>query len=370
MKKINYLFLTFLFIMIFYGCSNSEPSNVTSKSELSQLPSVSEKSEEIQIGKIDDLGGTVIAVDKFDNGFKISDLIGITKDERYYLFQLNRFVEGSNELNDRAKLVIWDNKEKCIFDETSGRYASSHIGKPIINVEERKVYFTDIKGVYLVDFKKDESIDILKKYQIKSSKETSAEWENKISYVDQIAYDDENLFINISFKENSKENYKIYRINENGCKEIIINIQDEIRYIRNLGIIDGKKFVYRINSKFYVVDYDGNILEERPLIDNNKFNLLGSNSEVVSSDGKKLLYSSGKTPTDINIYDFETKETRILCPGGIRNDGSGDILLAEKYGESYLNFWTGNNSVFAIIGLYKDNQPDNETVVAKTFKVN
>jgi len=78
----------------------------------------------------------------------------------------------------------------------------------------------------------------------------------------------------------------------------------------------------------------------------------------------------GSALLNTNIYDFETKETRILCPGGIRNDGSEDILLAEKYGESYLNFWTGNNSVFAIIGLYKDNQPDNRTVVAKIFKLN
>ena len=44
-------------------------------------------------------------------------------------------------------------------------------------------------------------------------------------------------------------------------------------------------------------------------------------------------------------------------------------MLIKKYGDSHTNFWLGNNSVIAVVNLYKESTVKSETVIAKVFEV-
>ncbi|MEN2776903.1 hypothetical protein [Acetivibrio clariflavus] len=210
-------------------------------------------------------------------------------------------------------------------------------------------------------------MDLFQKYILKYMKDDGIDWENVNGFVDWPAYDNGNLFVNVVFSVDSKQKCKLYHIKDNECKEVKIKINEEIAYMRSLGAIEGNRLMYRINSKFYIIDYEGNVLEERLLIDDEIFNTLGAYRMRVSYDGKKILYELGKNPIDLNIYDLETGKTRVLCPGGYNDGEYGDKDTFELYGLSYINLWSGNNTVIVVIELY-DKESGNQTIVAKAFE--
>jgi len=242
------------------------------------------------------------------------------------------------------------------------------MGYPIIDEKELKVYYRGVKTVCYVDFRKDETVDLFQKFILKHMREDGMDWENVNGFVDWLAYDRGNLFVNVVFSVDSNQRCKLYHIKDDECKEVKIKTDEEIAYMRSLGAIEGNRLMYRINSKFNIIDYEGNVLEERPLIDDERFNTLGAYSMRVSYDGKKILYDLGKTPVDLNIYDFETGKTRVLFPSGYNDGKYGDEKTIELYGNSYMSFWLGERSVFAVID-YNDIESENQMFIAKIYEV-
>jgi|BioPla2DNA2_1021312.scaffolds.fasta_scaffold00251_34 hypothetical protein len=94
--------------MLLAGCSNNLVFRKGNDSEIIPAPTVLQNQTpaiqnngEIAVGETDDLGGTVIAVEQFDNGFNISDMVGVSRDRRYYLFQIDSS-DGEDKLNDNV----------------------------------------------------------------------------------------------------------------------------------------------------------------------------------------------------------------------------------------------------------------------------
>lgn len=68
-----------------------------------------EKFKGFQIGYKDDLGGTIIAIEKIDK-YNLKNLSGISRNGRYFLFHNAGQTESG--LEDNTTLTIWDNEEK------------------------------------------------------------------------------------------------------------------------------------------------------------------------------------------------------------------------------------------------------------------
>jgi len=167
----------------------------------------------------------------------------------------------------------------------------------------------------------------------------------------------------------------MYRIKDEECTKINMGIKEKIGSMGILGTIEENKLMLLINSGFYIIDFDGNVLEKRPLINNKDFKTYGSSYMYPSYDGKKLLYSLGKTATDLYVYDFETKEVKELCPGGRNYLGMNIASIREKYGVCHNAFWAGSDKIVAIITLgetifyYGSSYSDDRAVIAKEYKI-
>lgn len=329
---------------------------------------------QVNIGDKDEYGGTVIAVDKFDNNYDIGALTAVSKDGRYYLFRLDTFDGNLYEASKNAKLVIWDSIDKKEVDRIEGKLAGEHMRNSVLDMENKRIYYDDMLCVNYIDLKQKKKVDVLSKFKIKPGKEYMDEFGNHQYNVGFLAFDNGNLFVCTRLeKDTDKPVCTLYRINGEECKKINIDIKEKIAFLSVLGIVDGNKMMCRINSKFYITDFDGNILEERPMIDNKDFNTLGSSYMYPSNDGRKLLYSLGKTPTDLYVYDFETREVKVLCPGGRNYLGMSIPSIREKYGECFDAFWAGNGRIIAKIALYEGEMKfplGYDAVAAKEYEVN
>jgi hypothetical protein len=324
----------------------------------------------VKSGDKDDYGGTVIAVDNFDNEYNLGALRSISKDGRYYLFQQAQYDNKTHEPSKKAKLVIWDSIDKKAVNSIEGEIAAVYMRNSVLDMENRRVYYGDMYSVNYIDLKRAEKVDVLSKYKIKPGKEFVDESGNLQYNIGFIAFDNGALFVRIiDQREHDNLVYNLYQIKDEKLKNININIKTEIDYMEILGTIEGSRLMLQINSKFYITDFDGNVIEERPLIKNKDFENLGSSYMYPSYDGKKLLYSLCKTPTDLYMYNFETKEVKVLCPGGRNDLGMTIPSITEKYGESYDAFWTGNSKVIAIIGFGDLMFDGTRRLVAKEYTI-
>ncbi len=368
--QIKVLFIAvFIFTqsMMFTSCDQKSNSDLNA----ANTPAATSVSDiEVKSGDKDDYGGTVIAVDNFDNEYNLGALRSISKDGRYYLFQQAQYDNKTHEPSKKAKLVIWDSIDKKAVNSIEGEIAAVYMRNSVLDMENRRVYYGDMYSVNYIDLKRAEKVDVLSKYKIKPGKEFVDESGNLQYNIGFIAFDNGALFVRIiDQREHDNLVYNLYQIKDEKLKNININIKTEIDYMEILGTIEGSRLMLQINSKFYITDFDGNVIEERPLIKNKDFENLGSSYMYPSYDGKKLLYSLCKTPTDLYMYNFETKEVKVLCPGGRNDLGMTIPSITEKYGESYDAFWTGNSKVIAIIGFGDLMFDGTRRLVAKEYTI-
>ncbi|KNY25569.1 hypothetical protein [Pseudobacteroides cellulosolvens] len=368
--RIKALFIGVLIItqsMIYTGCDKNRNLEV----EASYTPQVTAaKDIQVKVGEKDEYGGTVIAIDKFDNNFNIGTLTSISKDGRHYLFQLDPYDFKTHEPSDKARLVIWDSVDKKVIASIEGKIAAAYMRNSVLDMENKRVYYGDMNSINYIDFNQKEKVDILSKYKIQPGDEFMDKSGNLQYNVGFLAFDKGTLFVNIrTQKDPDNTDYSLYQIKDEKCKKINIEIKEKISFMEVLGVIEGSRLMCQINSKFYITDLDGNVIEERPLIENKDFKVLGSSYMYPSYDGKKLLYSLGKTPTDLYMYDFETKEFKVLCPSGLNDLGVNIPSIREKYGDCEGCFWAGNDRVIAKIGLGEILFGGMRTVIAKEYKI-
>jgi hypothetical protein len=345
---------------------------------------------QVEVGEKDEYGGTVIAIDKFDNNCNVGALRSISKDGRYYLFQLSsydlkthqpsdngRLVWWDNVDSDNGRLVLWDNVDKKAVYSIKGRMDGVYMVNPVLDMENKRVYYTDMNSIKYIDFKKKEKVDVLSKYKIEPGKEYTDEFGNPQYNVRFFAVDKGTLFVSIrTQKDSDNPAYSMYRIKGEECKKINMGIKEKIDFMDVLGTIEGSRLMLRTNTGFYITDFDGNVLGKRPVINNKDLETNGLSYMYPSYDGKKLLYSLGKTPTDLYVYDFETKEVKVLCPGGRNYLGMNVASIRDKYGECYNAFWAGNDKIVAkirlgdtLISFGIDSNGDNSAMVAKEYKI-
>ncbi len=368
--RIKALFIGVLFItqsMVLTGCDQKMAGDI----ETSYTPQVTAARDiQVKIGEKDEYGGTVIAVDKFDNNFNIGTLTSVSKDGRYHLYQLETYDLKTHEPSDKAKLVLWDSVDKKAIDSIEGKIAAAYMRNSVLDMENKRVYYGDMQSINYIDFKQKEKVDILRKYNIQPGNEFMDKSGNPQYNVGFLAFDKGTLFVNIrTQKDPDNTDYNLYQIKNEKCKKVDINIKEKISHMEVLGTIEGNRLMSQINSKFYITDFEGNVIEERPLIENKDIKVLGSFNMHPSYDGKKLLYGLGQTPTDLYMYDFETKEVKVLCPSGLNDMGMNISSIREKYGDCEGYFWAGNDRVIAKIGLGEMLYPGPRTVILKEYKI-
>ena len=90
----------------------------------------------------------IVARGTISGKYKISNIVGISDNGNYWLFQNDRFISDGDGVkqNENASLTLWDNREKKVLFNLKGlEYASyirsvfisSHNGKIILKVTEK-----------------------------------------------------------------------------------------------------------------------------------------------------------------------------------------------------------------------------------------
>ncbi|HEX9060525.1 MAG TPA: hypothetical protein VF941_10125 [Clostridia bacterium] len=320
---------------------NKTPASV--KNEEITLP------DYLKVGEKDSYGGTILAVATLDKTFKLRDIVGLSPDGRYYLFQVDKSIKDGEDYraNDKARLIIWDSHEKRAYAQAQGSFAAKYIRSCCLNIENKVVYCGDNSGIWSVDFKTNECVDILSKYKLPQN------------YVDYFAYNNGNLFIDL-WTQDSPDNTlprtcTIYRINSGEC-HIIKKSQspDYKNDVHILGIVNQKHLMCFWNNQYHLMDFEGRIIEE-------KDGLIGSLGSCVSPDGKKIAYSKGKTPTDFIVNDVDSGKDTVLCPGETNPD-------IKNSGCRFASFLIENQKAISVIGFEREHQvPIEYDVVLKEF---
>jgi len=284
----------------------------------------------------------IVARGTISGKHKISNVVGISWDGNYWLFQNNRFVSDGDGVkqNENASLTLWDNRERKVLFNLKGLEYASYIRSVFISSNKGKIYiegngktldFTGQKNELPIEY------DLLP----------------KASSYKVLGEINDTLYVSAVLSE--KERY-IYSIPKG--KPI-----SELKFLKNKHIYDVcEKGFYTIeqegekleNVLLYLVGFDGN---KQLIVDMAKVDISciqGITLLDASHDGRYILYSVGKTPTSLAVYDINSKDSRILCLG----DGVSTEIRKE-------NFWCGNREALAVIWDINDKEQKN--VVLKKF---
>lgn len=257
----------------------------------------------------------IIAQGTIAGKYKLSNIIGMSEDGRYWLFQNDALIPDGNDVkrNENATLVLWDNEQQKVLFKLKGLEYSYHIPSVFISSIKGKIYFTGDGRV--LDFSGHGS-----KMSVEFGFTTKASSYKVIGEIDGTFY------VEVA---TSEREHCIYAVSEGKTPQ-------EISFLKNMHVYDiCKKGFYSIEQTgnklekvlLYLTDFAGNkqLIGDIAKADNSCTS--GITIFDASMDGRYILYSVGKTPASRAVYDIENSTSRILCPG----DGKSQEIALRSF---------------------------------------
>jgi hypothetical protein len=325
----------FCTLLVFFssGCANSHQVKENAQIESNPIREDTCNSKEVIVAR-----GTV--ADKY----KVSDIVGMSEDGHYWLFQNDRLIPEGDEVkpNKNASLTLWDNRERKVLFNLEGLEYASYFRSVFISSSKGKIYFEG-KGKTLDFTGQGSELPIEYGLPLNASSYRVLGEINGTLYVSVVL---------------SEQEFSIYSIPQG--KPI-----SDLKFLKNKRTIDvcekgfytieqeGKKFEKVL---LYLVGFDGNKQLIGDMAKADRSCTYGITILDASVDGRYILYSVGKTPTSLAVYDTSNKNSRSLCLG----DGVSTELRK-------VNFWCGNKEAMAVIWDINDKEQKN--VVLKKYKM-
>lgn len=300
-----------------------------------QIPSLNEE--------IQDSGEITVARGAITGDHKLANLVGMSEDGRYWLFQSDRLKNDGNDLkpNENAALTLWDNTKQKVILNLKGIEAATYIPSIFISTGAKKIYFEGEGKI--ISFSGNSS-----NLSVKSGLMPEFDRYKVLGEIDDV------LYVKTWLESNS--NVSIYAIPRGKPAQ-------ELGYLKSQYVLDV------CEKGFYTIEYEGKKLEKTllylinfagnkqlvgDLLEADGRCLAGISKLDASVDGRYVLYSVGKTPTSLAVYDTIKKTSRILCSG----DGEGSML-------SIRSFWCSNRAAMAV--LWDINDKEKTDVLFKKY---